>query len=391
MDRMMLSAALVTTTVGGLCLYFVWHAALAQKLSSSASFFLSSSSSCSASVKHHSSSSSLSSFSSTHSSLSSPSSSSCASSIPLPSSSPSSSSPLTISSPSSSESVPCSASPPSSPSLPLTNRTGPVQQSASSLSHTSFSEPSPFFFGSSDAEETFCLLEDGGECVVRYGISLSLMAECSKIINQTGFGVDPTADWKRQQRRGRGRLLYVLLQSGMAPAAAARLLVFPGVSAAGRVAPARLVIQYLTTQKKLRGLGHGKRLVQFTIALAASQCMDLLVASTEEAAPFWINRGFVLEQDRHLVDRYNEFSDALLLKLSSNQAGSQKDLHVSESFLRWVLSDAAGAEDKHFDEESDEEINDESDEEEERSHSEDGDEIFQQALAASLDFHCSER
>jgi GNAT superfamily N-acetyltransferase len=166
--------------------------------------------------------------------------------------------------------------------------------------------------------------------VLRYGSSLRLIAACSGLLIEEFDKIDAEEDWKEHEKNQRQQLFVVVEKpKANSDAAAAPTLVCGEPLAAlrfildascddGRL---RAIIDNVYTIPDARGRGHAVMLVEFVQAWAVLLDTEMYVTSLADAAPYWMERGYRLEQDSALA-HFNTYSDTFLLKLSTNETGS---------------------------------------------------------------------
>lgn len=165
---------------------------------------------------------------------------------------------------------------------------------------------------------------------IECGSSLQLTNKATQLINHT-FNSSPNKAWQNCQLMGRSLFYGIISAEGdKSPRCAIRAFLDNMLPEDGI---GRLCIEYIRTQKKYRGCGLATLLVQFLLNTAISEKLDVCVMSTEEAAPFWMKFGFILEQDNTLNNRYNDFEDTHLLKLPNNVSGSVNTTYIQSQYL----------------------------------------------------------
>eukprot|EP00656_Telonema_subtile_P031934 TRINITY_DN3498_c0_g1_i2.p1 TRINITY_DN3498_c0_g1~~TRINITY_DN3498_c0_g1_i2.p1 ORF type:complete len:201 (-),score=46.97 TRINITY_DN3498_c0_g1_i2:332-934(-) len=97
--------------------------------------------------------------------------------------------------------------------------------------------------------------------------------------------------------------------------------------------PRRLVIEHVETPEQHRRKGHARLLTEHALHLGAEMQADVYVVALEEAASYWLELGFVLEQDEAINEKYNLYSDTHLMKLPSNKTGSALHTHHAHTLL----------------------------------------------------------
>lgn len=193
-------------------------------------------------------------------------------------------------------------------------------------------------------------LEEYG-LMLRHGSSLQLIAKGTSVLNEC-FESDPEKDFERWKRRGveggNGRggdggmhPYYFLLEDpaldGDIAVQVVLRTVMDGCTAgsATRVLPLgpRIIIDYLFTPVRHRGKGLATLLVKTAINIAQMFSANCYVLAIEKSVPYWIERGFVLEEGAELQARLNIFSDTYLLRLQSDpiDPGQPSDLALALS------------------------------------------------------------
>ena len=133
-----------------------------------------------------------------------------------------------------------------------------------------------------------------------HGTSLSIMNSVGSMIQDNLddlSSIDPTSDWKKWRKRALS-LYYVVLSQDDTDVACMRL-VYDSTA---------MIIEYLFTKPDKRCRGYGEKLIEF---ISQKVSNDLMVISTEDACPYWLNWGFTQE---HKSDRLNPYNDTLLLE-----------------------------------------------------------------------------
>tara|TARA_B100001758_G_C18280426_1_gene541352 strand:+ start:377 stop:814 length:438 start_codon:yes stop_codon:yes gene_type:complete len=124
------------------------------------------------------------------------------------------------------------------------------------------------------------------------------VAECLQ--NSTLKDIEPTKDWKHAKRRNLFNYYVVASVDLLDCACCLRLLHNTHV----------LIIEYMFTVPEARSRGIGTSMVNFCKSICAGRPMHVI--STEEAVVYWMNCGFIWEQDNDTEDM-NEFDDTYLL------------------------------------------------------------------------------
>jgi ADP-ribose pyrophosphatase len=189
-------------------------------------------------------------------------------------------------------------------------------------------------------EERQVWLEDQS-LVLRMGSSLRLMAEGAQFLNDSKEfnNVDPSSDWiKWTQRLPEAALFYAALVDPMQPAAKGIHCVLRAV-VDGMPTPTpphrpRLIIDYVTCRKEMRGRGYASMLVDHVINSAAAQLANVYVLALEDSCVYWMNKGFVLEEGEFINARLLCFPDVHLLRRAFDPAdpGSADDLTLRVEF-----------------------------------------------------------
>jgi len=177
---------------------------------------------------------------------------------------------------------------------------------------------------------------------LRYGSSLRLMADCSAFLNSSDeFNeVDPSGDWEKWRDRvpGAFTLFYAAiidpLRSGEASVHCVLRAVLDGWPMPTPPHNSRLVIDYVACRASQRGRGHASRLVKHVrqACLDCARRANCYVLALEDSCPFWVDRGFVLEESAQLNARLNVFPDVHLLRVADDpiDEGSATDLALAE-------------------------------------------------------------
>ena len=185
-----------------------------------------------------------------------------------------------------------------------------------------------------DASE---FLPDRG-LILRHGSSLQLMAQVTAVLRDSQeFGeVDPAADWEKwQSRRPEFSLYYAALIDPARDGDAAILCVlravldgFPEPKPPHRQ---RMIIDYVTTRMEARSTGLASVIVRFVMDSSRLFGANTFVLALEESCPYWMEKGFLLDEGKPLNARLNIFSDTHLLRLHSDpaDAGAEEDLELA--------------------------------------------------------------
>jgi GNAT superfamily N-acetyltransferase len=172
--------------------------------------------------------------------------------------------------------------------------------------------------------------DDQTHVEVCMGTTNRLAVAASSIVAEVFDGRIPVNDWIGLLAKGEQPLCAVAPASE--PQAAACLRVFDG-----RI----LVVDYIATLPHARGHGLASALLKAVRVLARDWGLDFVLLSTEDAAPFWVDRGLVLEQDTRLAASLNAFSDAFTLRDPLNTAGVVAD-SVSAALLAQFAGEGEG-------------------------------------------------
>ena len=178
------------------------------------------------------------------------------------------------------------------------------------------------------------------QCVLRHGTSLRLMAECSAFLNESQeFNeVDPEGDWETWSARAPGAfiLYYAAIVDPLHPGHQGMHCVLRAVLDGwdSPVAPhnSRLVIDYVACKASERGRGHASMLVEHVRRACVTHSANLYVLALEDSCPYWVDRGFVLEQQANITARLNVFPDVHLLRQQGDPSdvGSVDDLAFAQ-------------------------------------------------------------
>lgn len=71
----------------------------------------------------------------------------------------------------------------------------------------------------------------------------------------------------------------------------------------------------MTTKKEAQGKGYASILLNFVKAMAVKHNANLYVLAIEESCPYWMEKGFILDEVAVTNARLNIFPDTHLLKL----------------------------------------------------------------------------
>lgn len=174
--------------------------------------------------------------------------------------------------------------------------------------------------------------------VLRYGTSLRLMAQCSSFLNSSGEfnGVDPQGDWEKWTTRlpDTFTLFYAAIVDPLMPEGSGESVhcclraVLDGWPTPKEPHNSRLVIDYVACRKESQRRGFASQLVAHVRQAAADKRANLYVLAIEESCVWWMEKGFVLEQNANLNARLNIFPDVHLLRNAEDphDEGSPEDL-----------------------------------------------------------------
>lgn len=175
---------------------------------------------------------------------------------------------------------------------------------------------------------------------LRFGSSLRLMADCSAFLNNSEeFNeVDPEGDWEKWCTRvpGAFTLFYAAivdpLQSGHQAVHCVLRAVLDGWPTPRPPHRTRLIIDYVACRTSQRGRGHASRLVNHVRQACLDADANCYVLALEESCPWWMDKGFVLEQGEQLNARLNVFPDVHCLRVHDDppDEGSPDDLALLE-------------------------------------------------------------
>ena len=203
--------------------------------------------------------------------------------------------------------------------------------------------------------------------VVEHGSSLSLIARGTSLLNEEFSNVDVAKDFEKWRKIGARPYFFAVVDPHTKQLHSVLRCLLDGdfescragKDFAPRCSHRRIVIEYLSTPKPYQGRGHASRLLQLVKGAAASfnNC-NVFVSSLEESCPYWMEKGFLLEQGE-INKRLNSFPDTHLLKLASNKVDV------------FPMLSSSSEEDDEDDEDDDEEDEDE-------------DAVMQQVLMQSL-------
>jgi hypothetical protein len=172
--------------------------------------------------------------------------------------------------------------------------------------------------------------------VLRHGTSLRLMASCSAFLNdsQEFNNVDPEEDWKKWSSRVPN--VFTLYYSAIvdptdsSPNGIHCVLraVLDGWSSPTSPHNRRLIIDYVASRVDSRRLGLASTLVRFARESASHMDANLYVLAIENSCAWWMDKGFILEQNANLNARLKVFPDVYLLCAKGDRPdeGSPDDL-----------------------------------------------------------------
>ena len=174
--------------------------------------------------------------------------------------------------------------------------------------------------------------------VLRHGTSLRLMASCSAFLNdsQEFNNVDPEEDWKKwASRMPDAFTLYYSAIVDPTDSSANGIhcvlrAVLDGWSSPTPPHNRRLIIDYVASRTASRRLGLASTLVRFARESAFHMDANLYVLAIEDSCAWWMERGFILEQNANLNARLKVFPDVHLLCRQGDKpdAGSADDLSL---------------------------------------------------------------
>ena len=92
-----------------------------------------------------------------------------------------------------------------------------------------------------------------------------------------------------------------------------------------------MIIDYVTTRMEARSSGLASVIVRFVMDSSRLFGANTFVLALEESCPYWMEKGFVLDEGKPLNARLNIFSDTHLLRLHSDpaDAGTEEDLELA--------------------------------------------------------------
>ena len=174
--------------------------------------------------------------------------------------------------------------------------------------------------------------------ILRHGSSLQLMAQVTAVLRDSEeFGdIDPSADWEKwHARRPEFSLYYAALIDPARDGEEAILCVlravldgFPEPRPPHRQ---RMVIDYVVTRVEARSQGLAGVIVRFVLESSRLFGANTFVLALEESCPFWMEKGFLLDDGKPLNARLNIFNDTHLLRLQTDSAdiGAEEDLELA--------------------------------------------------------------
>jgi hypothetical protein len=176
----------------------------------------------------------------------------------------------------------------------------------------------------------------GHALVLHHGTSLRLMASCSAFLNasQEFSNVDPEGDWKKWSSRvpDAFTLYYsaIVDPTDSTPNGVHCVLcaVLDGWSNPAPPHNRRLIIDYVASRVESRRLGLASTLVRFARESASELSANLYVLAIEDSCAWWIDKGFILEDNTNLNARLKVFPDVHLLRKEGENPdeGSADDL-----------------------------------------------------------------
>ena len=174
--------------------------------------------------------------------------------------------------------------------------------------------------------------------VLRHGTSLRLMASCSAFLNdsQEFNNVDPEEDWKKWSSRipDAFTLYYsaIVDPTDSSPNGIHCVLraVLDGWSNLTPPHNRRLIIDYVASRTESRRLGLASTLVRFARESASHMDANLYVLAIEDSCAWWMEKGFILEENANLNARLKVFPDVHLLckERDKPDPGSADDLSL---------------------------------------------------------------
>ena len=223
----------------------------------------------------------------------------------------------------------------------------------------------------------------GHPFVLNHGTSLRLMASCSAFLNDNEEfnNVDPEKDWKKWSSRvpDAFTLYYsaIVDSTDASPNGIHCVLraVLDGWSSPIAPHNRRLIIDYVASRTESRSLGLASILVDFARKSASEMDSNLYVLAIEDSCAWWMDKGFILEQNKNLNARLKVFPDVhLLCKVDDKpDQGSPDDLTLVD--------------DEEDEEEGEEKIRENEEEEEGEEEGEEEDYALQIALQLSAANH----
>jgi GNAT superfamily N-acetyltransferase len=131
------------------------------------------------------------------------------------------------------------------------------------------------------------------------------MASCSAFLNDSDeFNeVDPSADWDKWANRvpGAFSLFYAAIVDPLQPEGGRGIHCVLRAVLDSWPTPTpphkpRLIVDYVATRRTHRGRGHATRLLEHVRSACAALAANCYVLALEESCPYWMDRGFVLEE-----------------------------------------------------------------------------------------------
>ena len=212
----------------------------------------------------------------------------------------------------------------------------------------------------------------------RYGSSMKIIAQGENLIADEFSSSNPNKDWKKYQKSGK-ELFYCIIEdmsSDEVVCVARSILDFPSIENSKNIKvqkticdQKRMILDYIHTAEASRGEGLAADLIKFLERISKAEGSDFYILSIEESQSYFLSKfGMILEQDQQLQERYNCFSDTVLLKSPDNTTGS-KDTKLNETFI-----DTGAGIDQNYD-----------DVEDSQNESSDSDSDLEKAIQESLD------
>lgn len=154
---------------------------------------------------------------------------------------------------------------------------------------------------------------------IEYGSSLKLQADVTALLSQHFDKLDMNRDWAHHRRHQRDLMFFAIVDTrtqAREPVCAVRIVV-DNVSSAAR---ARTVIDHVYTPPAHRGRGYATLLVEFVQNWSVILENDVYVSALTVSTPYWMARGFRLEENAVIVERLNEYSNTVLMKMPGNRS-----------------------------------------------------------------------